>query len=183
VKQITPPNQRSYPGPGVEEVIDMQRILTTGPPISSGRTANLVAGSKTWLEHVADDYQRCNGRFVPLVRKNNGFTCSLDILFLRRDGPYSLVANGGDIDNRLKVLLDGLRMPQQDSELGSYSIDADENPFFCLLEDDSLITSIQVTTDRLISPLLDKDHVHDVHLIIHATVVNPSALFAGNLLI
>jgi len=140
--------------------------------------------AKTWVEHVADDHQRCGGRFVPLVSKSGGFTCSLEILFLRRDNPGHLIASGGDIDNRIKVLFDGLRMPDTVAELGGLPIDSDENPFFCLLEDDSLITNVTVTTDRLLTPQeTPEERIHDVHLVIHATVVNPSALFTGNRLV
>ena len=31
--------------------------------------------------HVADNYNRCGFRFVPLVRAENGLTCAMDILF------------------------------------------------------------------------------------------------------
>lgn len=138
---------------------------------------------KTWLEHIADTWQRCGGRFVPLVSKQGGFTCSLDVLFLRRGHPGDLIASGGDIDNRMKILLDGLTMPSNIPDLGGLPLEADENPFFCLLEDDSLITSLSVTTDRLLTPLEPDEKINDVHLVIHVTVVNPGALFAGNRLV
>lgn len=134
---------------------------------------------KTHLDRIADDYQRCGGRFVPLIRKGGALTCSLEILFLRRDNPGHIISSGGDIDNRLKVLFDGLRMPDNVSELGGLAIEPDENPFFCLVEDDGLITSVSVTTDRLLSLPDPGDKVHDVELVIHVTVVNQSALFAG----
>lgn len=93
------------------------------------------------------------------------------------------MSNGGDIDNRIKVLFDGLRMPKTERELGGFGIDADEDPFFCLLEDDTLITRVSVTTDRLIIPQKDAENVNDVLLVIHVTMVNPSAVFAGDRLI
>jgi len=164
----TPENQVSYPGPGVRHI---ERVPHGTP------------GAKTWVEHIADDHQRCGGRFVPLVSKAGGYTCALRILFLRRDNPGHLVTSGGDIDNRIKVLFDGLRMPNTMGELGDLPIDADESPFFCLLEDDDLITSVSVTTDRLLIPQDSHERLHDVYLVIHATVVNPSAVFAGNRLI
>ena len=139
---------------------------------------------KKYIDHIADDHQCCNGRFVPLVSELGGFTCALDILFLRRDNPGSMLQSGGDIDNRIKVLLDGLRMPKILAELGGMSLDPNfENPFFCLLEDDSLITKISITTDRLLLPRQESESIHDVLLDIHVTVVNPSAIFAGNRLV
>ena len=63
------------------------------------------------------------------------------------------------------------------------SIEPDENPFFCLVEDDSLITDVSVTTDRLLVAQDSGEKIHDVWLVIHVTVLNPSALFAGNRLV
>jgi len=139
--------------------------------------------AKTWVEHIADNHQRCNGRFVPLVSKEGGFTCSLNILFLRRDNPDNHVESGGNIDNRIKVLLDGLKMPQVVQDLGGIPLDVSENPFFCLLEDDSLITSLSVETDRLLTPMDVQDRVHDVSLLVQVKISNPSALFAGDRLV
>lgn len=140
-------------------------------------------GAKTWIEHIADNHARCGGRFVPLISEAGGFTCSLDILFLRRDNPGSIVRSGGDIDNRIKVLFDGLKRPEIMDDLGELPIEADENPFFCLLEDDKLITKVSVTTDRLLLPAAADENIHDVFLQIHVTVINPSAIFAGNRLV
>jgi hypothetical protein len=139
---------------------------------------------KSWIECIADDHITCNGnRFVPLVSEQGGFTCSLNILFLRRDNPGSLIQHGGDIDNRIKVLFDGLKMPMQVSELGGHQIEANENPFFVLLEDDKLVTSVSVTTDRLIIPQEPGEDTNDVLLVTHVTVVNPSAIFTGGRLV
>jgi hypothetical protein len=141
-------------------------------------------GAITWLEYVANTNVRCNGnRFVPLISEEGGFTCSLDILFLRRDNPGGLIQSGGDIDNRIKVLFDGLRMPIDVKELGGLPIESDEDPFFCLLEDDKLVTRISVTTDRLITPPKSNENIHDVLLVIHVTVVNPGAIFTGDRLV
>ena len=172
-KSVSPSNKTSWPGPDVTHI---DRIAHNDPAASRHDVKN-------WIEHIADDHKRCNGRFVPLVRETGGFTCELDILFLRRDSPGGLIANGGDIDNRIKVLFDGLRMPKTVQELGGYPIEQDENPFFCLLEDDRLVTKVSVTTDRLIVPMAATENTNDVHLIIHVTVVNPGALFAGGRLV
>jgi hypothetical protein len=120
-------------------------------------------------ERIANDFARCGYRFVPLIRKSIGVACSLDILFLRRDSPGNLVKSGGDIDNRLKVLLDGLRMPDSLPELGGFAPELDEDPFFCLLEDDVLISDLSISTDRLLTPKEDDEHIHDVMLVIRVT--------------
>ena len=114
---------------------------------------------------AAEDFSRCGFRFCPVIAKRHVLGCSIDILFLRRDAPGQLIRSGGDIDNRIKVLFDGLRMPQECGELAGASPQADEDPFFCLLQDDSIITEVHVTTDRLLIPL-SGGHVHDVELVI-----------------
>jgi hypothetical protein len=59
----------------------------------------------------------------------------------------------GDLDNRVKTLIDGLRPPRNSTELGNaVSPAAGETPFFCLLEDDDLVTKLSVNTDTLLTP-------------------------------
>jgi hypothetical protein len=92
---------------------------------------------------VVGDYE-----FIPLVRRSLHLTCSLDILFLRKDSPGTVISNAGDLDNRIKVLFDGLRMPTLDEmRHGTPAL----RPLHCLLEDDELITDVSVRTDRLLS--------------------------------
>ena len=142
------------------------------------------SGVKTWLEYIAEGHRRCNNnRFIPLISHAGGFTCSLSILFLRRDNPGNLITSGGDVDNRIKVLFDGLRMPIDVKELGGLTREQDEDPFYCLLEDDKLITSVSITTDRLIVPQRTDENINDVILVIHVAVVNPSQIFAGGRLV
>jgi hypothetical protein len=107
------------------------------------------------LETLGTQFDRCGYKFVPLVSNHLSLSCGLDILFLRRDMPgIPLITSGGDIDNRLKVLLDALRVPSLNcDELGGAVKEGDEDPyFFCLLEDDKLITELSITTDFLLSP-------------------------------
>lgn len=49
---------------------------------------------------------------IPLVRKSLDLNCSLEVLFLRQEDPGSLVLQGGDVDGRVKTLLDALAMPK-----------------------------------------------------------------------
>src|SRR5262249_54247495 len=98
-------------------------------------------------------------------------------LFLRRDQPGNLIVSGsggGDIDNRIKVLLDALRVPHNDSEVDAdVNVSDEPNPFYCLLEDDGVVTDLNVTTDRLLFPVTDiKSHPQlDVRLLIHVRTV------------
>ncbi len=133
-------------------------------------------------EEIAERYKVVNDhdaiyRFVPLIGERYGAACSLDILFMRRDSPGGVVRHGGDIDNRIKVLFDALRMPQNQRELPDTPQATDENPLYCLLEDDKYITAVTVTTDRLLVPpgAHPGEHVHNVVLVIRVktVVVNP----------
>lgn len=110
-------------------------------------------------------------RFVPLVSKDLYLVCELSIFMLRPEPPGSLITQGGDIDNRLKTLFDALRMPHNESELPKGSApEADQDPFFCLLEDDNLITAVSVKTDRLLVPTENMNEVHlDIQVETRAT--------------
>lgn len=91
--------------------------------------------------------------FIPLVSKRIDLQCALDITFLRQQAPGQLIGDGGDIDNRLKTLLDALSVPppSQHEHFRHVAL----NPgraIFCLLQDDSLVTRMGVETDRLLRP-------------------------------
>ncbi len=89
--------------------------------------------------------------FIPLVRESLALTCELDILFLRNDAPGSIVtASGGDLDNRIKTLFDGLTVPKAPNALDAPKA-PDTDPFYCLLENDKLVSSFSVRTDRLLT--------------------------------
>lgn len=94
--------------------------------------------------------------FAPLVNEKVYLIANINITLLRPGEPGSIVTQSGDIDNRLKTLLDALRIPQNKSEMPKNFTPTDkEKPFFCLLEDDNLISNLTVTTDRLLEPVRD----------------------------
>jgi hypothetical protein len=90
--------------------------------------------------------------FVPLVCSRLRLVTSLAITMLRPEPPGTIVTQAGDIDNRLKTLLDALKMPSPSEIPSGETPGQDENPFFCLLQDDSLITKLVVETERLLVP-------------------------------
>jgi hypothetical protein len=143
-------------------------------------TEQLTDGSRvTGLEKIANSFVRGNFRFVPLVTKSHSLVCQLDITFLRREEAGDLVKHGGDIDNRLKILFDSLRVPDV-SQLTRLAPIASEDPFYCLLEDDSLITGVHVKTERLLEPPAGPQNSKDVRLLITA-VVRPTKIVWGNI--
>jgi len=84
--------------------------------------------------------------FQPLVRDTYALQCGLDITFLRKEDP-GRIYQGGDLDNRLKTLLDALSVPNEQQIVND---DATSDPIFCLMENDRLLSSLNVRTRRLL---------------------------------
>ncbi|MBZ5609865.1 MAG: hypothetical protein LAP38_16515 [Acidobacteriia bacterium] len=144
----------------------LKHFLTTGEflrgPSELGEPQNLVT-------RLAKQFSRGAHTFVPLVREQDDTYCSLNILFLRRDAPGRIVTGGGDLDNRLKTLLDALKVPQTTDGLPDV-VEQGFDPIFCLLQDDSQITSLSVIADRILAPLEAAEREKDVVLVIHVHV-------------
>ncbi|MEA2984992.1 MAG: hypothetical protein QOD94_1246, partial [Alphaproteobacteria bacterium] len=134
----------------------LKRLWEIPPLKDSGRGALLMLGGPGKApprtpEDIAKCYALYGFNFVPLVTAELDLICGLDILFLRPERPGSLIW-AGDIDNRLKTLLDSLRLPEAGEEYVNRVASDDQQPFYCLLEDDKLITKVAVETDRLLEP-------------------------------
>jgi hypothetical protein len=84
-------------------------------------------------------------------------------------------SGSGDLDGRVKTLIDGLRLPQQLAEVPGGPLE-DEDPFFVLLEDDRLIYDFAVTTDRLLVPPEPDEPYRDVVAIIGVHIKNRSGM-------
>jgi hypothetical protein len=95
------------------------------------------------------------GSFIPLVRNSLYLACELDILFLRHDDDLRVLQKGGDLDNRIKTLFDGLKMPKQVEEQGGVKPAA--NPLYVLLQDDALIHSFSVRTGKLLGHSVERE--------------------------
>jgi hypothetical protein len=109
---------------------------------------------RPFLDVMAENYSRANVGMIPIITAANGLVCSLDILLLRGSRPGTIMQGGGDIDNQIKVLVDSLRMPADGNEMPIGSEDEPTpNPLYCLMQDDNLITSLKVKTDRLLFTL------------------------------
>ena len=104
---------------------------------------------------------------LPLVQQAIELVAAIDIILLRPEQPGNIITQGGDIDNRLKTLLDSLQMPKPDQIPRGDEPRDDENPFYCLLEDDHLIVGLSVVTDRLLLPETDQ---HEVILLMQVTL-------------
>lgn len=99
-------------------------------------------------------------RWAPLVSSRIHFVAGVEILLLRPEPPGTLVTKAGDLDNRVKTLLDGLKMPHEPTALPPGATSGqDETPFFCLLQDDALVTGLTIRTDRLLEPVTHPSEV------------------------
>ncbi|WP_145926757.1 hypothetical protein [Amycolatopsis orientalis] len=107
-------------------------------------------------------------QFAALVHPFLRLYAELDILVLRPETPGAIVSHSGDIDNQLKTLFDALRRPVDGSELPvNWKPTPDEQPLHCLLDDDKLITRVNIETDRLLKPDVDPK---DVEVTIRVTL-------------
>lgn len=140
-------------------------------------TATYTEKSLSFWDHYAEQNKMVSRgdhihRYCPLVSEQTYFGCSLEILFLRRDGPRGEdliggVTYGGDLDDRIKVLLDALRKPMQPQEVPDEPQTSEENPCFVLLQDDRYIDHLSVTAGKLLAPLARGGNETDVLVVIH----------------
>ena len=123
--------------------------LSSFPPLSHHEAA------KHSQHNVFD---RHGHTFKAVVTAALRLSAELDILMLR-PGASGGPLHSGDIDNRLKTLFDALSAPAQKNQItpGMKSSTPD-HPSYVLLEDDRLISRVNVDTDQLLGPA-DKDHV------------------------
>jgi hypothetical protein len=147
---------------------------------------NMAEETKPLIELVRTEYSaNCRGangyEWVPLILKNYAVSCELDILLLFRGmkpGPL----DNGDVDNRVKTVVDALRQPDPQTVQHLRPPRVNESPFFVLLQDDSIVSRLTVETDTLYSPRTscsgktDKDD-----RLAHAVITVTIRPFTGNL--
>lgn len=126
---------------------------------------------------MATKFSKFGFRFVPLVNEDYGLSCNLDILMFRWEQPGRIVMQGEDIDIRIKTLFDALCMPVSQDEIGTP--EQGEDPFFCLLESDTMIDEVHVVTDCLLLPAKsDREGKHVLLLIgVELKIVNPEIAY------
>lgn len=137
-----------------------------GPQPNGGRIFGRPNPNNT-IPELAQRFAMFGYNFVPLVTRDLELLCSIDILFLRFGDPGGVINRVGDLDNRLKTIFDALTMPRDAAQLGPFAIPGtDENPFFCLLEDDSVITKASVESDTLLEAVSSPPDENDARLVI-----------------
>jgi hypothetical protein len=129
------------------------RALWQFPPLSISAPELLQFKDNSDQHSIGLAETRGNCPFIPIVSKKINLRCALDITFLRQQAPGQLIGDGGDIDNRLKTLLDALSVPppSQQDFFKQMAIEQGR-AIMCLLQDDSLVIRLAVETDRLLRP-------------------------------
>lgn len=141
-----------------------------------------TAGERRPLHDVlADQYRMFGWRFIPLAVEQFQISCSLRILFLRREAPGGIIKHG-DIDNRVKTIFDALRLPQNQAEMfGNDAPGPDEDPFYVLLRDDGMITHAEIEADTLWEePPSEKGGISHARVVIDVTL-RPTVVSLFNL--
>ena len=159
----------------------LKRLWQITPFLTKPRAIRVgaYAGSEAHdIATLSAKNQHYGFNFVPLVTEDIGLLCGLDILFLRPDKPGGVVW-AGDIDNRIKTLIDCLRIPSPNEEYEKRSPDADDAPFFCLLQDDKLVTKLSIETDQLLE-FISPSNMSDVRLVITVSL-RPFEMHLGNM--
>lgn len=113
---------------------------------------------KPMIDDIVSSFSNHGFNWAPLGRSDLGLMCKVEVLLLRRPagdggGIYSI----GDLDNRVKTLIDALAIPPQKNAYPTTGPTPEEDPFFVLLDNDKVITHLSVETDYLFGEVVKLD--------------------------
>lgn len=118
-------------------------------------------------KHVAARYyfhELSGVRFVPLVTTWRYLRCDVHVRIYRYEGSKAVRGGvldlNGDIDSKAKSLLDALRMPRDEND--ARVVKPHEGLFFCVLEDDRLVTKLTIETKDKLGKRPDKGKLAEV---------------------
>jgi len=89
--------------------------------------------------------------YIPLITEKLSLRAELDIFLLSASLPGGIINRSSDIDNRLKTLFDALSIPAQQQEVPDSPNTELDKRVFCLLENDRLITRVEISNDKLLT--------------------------------
>ncbi|WP_050524297.1 hypothetical protein [Pseudorhodobacter wandonensis] len=119
---------------------------------------------------LANEHLKYGVRFVPLAFKKLNLKCRLKITLLAAQNQFTLMTSG-DLDNRVKTLVDGLHIPASEQEMSDFlKSQYKEAPLYCLMADDDQITEFSVRQEVLWSATQEDFHKGIVKAIIEAEV-------------
>lgn len=142
----------------------LRELWTTHPALAASEyLQHPPAAGATSVIHPAAGFN-----FAPLICSELRLLGALDVLLLRPGPPGALIYSRADLDNQLKTLLDALRAPLGGKEIPSSDRpQPDEDPFFCLLDDDRRIVDLRLRAEQLLEPSASPS---DVRALIHVAI-------------
>lgn len=120
---------------------------------------SISMGSPNDPDSVLKTVREVDGcHYLPVVSEAQGLLADVSITWLRYQPPGS-VLQAGDIDNRLKTLLDCLQTPPVGQAVAVCENTPADNPFCTALDDDALISSLSVKTVQDLRPSAKRGEV------------------------
>lgn len=136
--------------PQLKQQLDSERALQNLAQLPS-----LDNPKQRRLDDAATTFKRSGFRFIPFVSREFNLVCNLEIK-LARSGTE---AARSDDNALLKTLFDSLSVPADGDQLRGLTPGSEETPFYCLLENRSLVTGFEIGTERLREPRWDAEDV------------------------
>jgi hypothetical protein len=135
--------------PQLKQQLDSERALQNLAQLPSLENP----GEQTRLDDVATTFKKSGFRFIPFVSRAFNLVCNLEIKMARKGGEDA--THSDDVDRRLKTLFESLSVPADGDQLRGLTPGAEEAPFYCLLENSSLVTGFEIGSERVFEPQLD----------------------------
>ncbi|WP_422038215.1 hypothetical protein [Roseibium sp.] len=153
------------------QVDDQMKTLWEANPLSGFQKwrANKEYNENTW--EGAAVFDKKDRKFVALINDRLLLAARISFHFYDPEGGLDIKSHIVDVDNRLKVLLDLLRVPD---DLKQVPEDIDTN--YCLLSDDKLVWGVSVERHRLLAPINSENHF--TRLVVE---VVPAKMAMGNI--
>jgi len=139
----------------------LKRLWEVRPKLAPGEMSRIIPDVRRPEFHIpVRDFS-----FLPVISEAGFNVAEVDVELLQSECAGSIITMTGDIDNRLKTLFDAFKIPFRPGELPTEAKPCEEEfPFFCVLQDDHLITRVSVQTRRRLD--VDRES-NEVILIVH----------------
>jgi hypothetical protein len=107
--------------------------------------SGFASGARNFLRQIEDQV------FVPFYSEAVGIGVQLDIKLLTGSPPQQSTISSGDLDNRIKRIIDALRAPTQRGELIQNLLP--KSRWYCVMDDGSAVKQLNAS----LAPYLDSD--------------------------
>ncbi|RWA71387.1 hypothetical protein [Mesorhizobium sp.] len=130
--------------------------------------SNFAAGAPNFLRQIGDQI------FVPFYSEVVGVGVKLEIKLLTGLPLQQAVISSGDLDNRVKRIIDALRAPTQKGEL-TKNLEPGSR-WYCVMDDDSSVKEVTAS----LAPYLDSSDPSESFVFVRVRT-SPSAVTLANL--